>query len=158
MPYDVVNGINDPVLYGFSGGVSTKDLKTLQYVGYGNYTGSPCDAQNPVSGYVLTSPALSAGVYMVCTNDYKAIYNGHYLLKHSNLKWVPTNTTAMMTLPGTLMINPVRPFMFGRILYKGNFHIGKLHAGGGAYGLWLSTADGSLIFTTNYVYKSIHEV
>lgn len=88
---------------------------------------------------------------MVCTYDYKALYNGHFLLKHPNLKWVPTNTSAMMSLPGTLMINPVRPFMFGRIVYKGNYHIGKLHAGGGAYGLWLNTpVDGQLSFTTNF--------
>lgn len=146
----MVNGINDPVSYGFAGGVSTKDFNRFEYVGYDNSTGSGCAGISPVPGYILTSPASDAGVYITCTNDFKAS-NGFYLLEHPNLKWVPSDTTEMMSLPGTLMINPVKPYMFGRILYKGNYHIGKLHAGGGAYGLWLNTPfDGQLSFTTNF--------
>jgi hypothetical protein len=141
LPYDVTNHVNDPELYGFIGGVSYQDFTTPQYVGYGNFDDS-CSNENPAPGYILTSPVSSAGAYLPCDMDYKTIVNVHYLLKHPHLNWVPTNANDMMTVSGVLKLNIGFSFMYSRFLYKGNYHIGKLHAGVGNENFFAFTADG----------------
>ena len=150
MPYDVQYGISDPDLYGVAGGVSYKDFKTPQFVGYGNFTTPRCQIQNPGAGYILTKPASEAGAYFPCVQDYHSLVNVHYLLRHSNLKWIPTDSSAMMSVPGVITIGSDVPFFFGRVLLDGNYHIGKVHAGAGAFGIWLNAANGALDFTSNY--------
>jgi hypothetical protein len=57
--------------------------------------------------------------------------NAYYLLNHPNLDWVDTNTTEMTKIPDVIWLARYQqlPFMVGRTIYKGEWTLGKAHAG-----------------------------
>lgn len=128
MPYDIVNDVTTPERFGFQGGIHYKDNVTKQFVGLGD--GSSCGGQNPVPCHILTFGV--PGCYIACGGperfDNKSTVK--YLQAHPLLTWVPTDNTAMMSVSGTLKISGTTSFMFGRVLYKGYYQVGKIHTPG----------------------------
>lgn len=147
-PYEPVFELNAPEQYGFAGGVFYEDNST-EYVGYGNFPGSPCSGQSPAPGFILTKPS-KPGIYMSCFpgnqySDQTAIY----LYNHPLLRWVPTNNVAMMTDPASLKISGnVWAFLFGRVLYNGFYHVGKIDGTSNVLTLWVTTSTGERSFNT----------
>jgi hypothetical protein len=140
VPYDTVNDIQGPELNGFQGAVHFIDGKSKQFVGYGK----SCGDQTKSPGYILTNSS-APGCYMACGALYYDKVNAFYLLAHSDLKWVPTDLKAMYNVKGTLKTSDGRLyFMFGRIMYKGFYTLGKIHH-----------TTGSSFFIQNE-YESIH--
>lgn len=139
MPYDPVNGKNDPVRYGFKAGKYYKDGST-QYVGFGGFKGY-CEIQSQVPAAIQLTP--KPGAYMSCLNrPYVDKKTAHYLLKHPDLQWVKTNNKDMHSLQNALKVNPAptEHFLFGRIKIDGEYRLGKVEARGGINewdGLWV---------------------
>lgn len=74
-----------------------------------------------------------------------------YLVKHQDLKWVSTNTTAMLNVPGTLSVsNPTFKFLFGRVMYEGRYYLGKLAAGQSDFNMYIETTSGYKEFSTGF--------
>ena len=149
-PYDPVFERNAPELYGFAGGVFYEDNST-EYVGYGNYEGTSCSNQSPAPGFILTKPS-KAGLYLSCspTNQFSKC-SGIYLYKHPQLRWVATNSVAMMTDPATLKRNgSFTVHLYGRILYNGFYHVGKVDGRSSQLTLWVVTSTGEKSFTSGF--------
>lgn len=132
VPYDPVNAVSAPEVNGFQGGVHYADNVTKQFVAYCD--GTPCSNQNPVSCCLRL--VNGPGCYVTCGGglkfDNKSV---KYLLNHPQLTWVKTDTTAMQSLPNVLQVSGNGGiFFFGRVLYQGNYQVGKTHAGPPAVG------------------------
>lgn len=94
LPYDTVNGLQDPAKYGFPAATSYIDNST-QYIGFGTFPfGMPCTYQSP--GYISTNPS-APGIYITClTQKINGMFNemfyfkdnSYYLLNHPDLQWV----------------------------------------------------------------------
>lgn len=84
----------------------------------------------------MTNPP---GVVLAAVGEVLDNKTSFYLLNHPSLTWVATNNTDMMTLPNTLKLNAGGswPYFYGRVMYNGSYRVGKLHAGGGAFGFWV---------------------
>lgn len=135
MAYDTVNNPNGPAMNGFAAGIYMKDNST-QFVGYGHYPStSPLFVTSPSSTFILLNPpgALMSGGNGTLDNT-----KAFYLLNHPSLTWILTNQTEMMNLPNTIKLNlGTYPYFFGRVMYNGSYRVGKVHAGNGAFGLWI---------------------
>lgn len=145
--FDTLNKPNDPVKYGFAGGVYYKDGAT-QYVGYGSFV-DMCLHENPTPAGISPNPA---GGYMTCSSQpYTDKYTAYYLLNNPNLKWVSTDKNAVKTLSGVLKTSGSTSLYFGRVLVDGQYRFAKVHSHGVDYdGLWLETAAGEVKFETNF--------
>lgn len=148
MSYDPVNAVSAPEVDGFQGGVYYADNVTKEFVGYGD--GSSCANQNPVGCYIRT--VNGPGCYISCGGPERFDnLTAKYLLNHPQLTWVPTNTTAMRTLPNVLQISGNGwIFFFGRILYQGYYQVGKLHAGPGTFTLYIQEPSGATSYSTEF--------
>lgn len=137
-----------PDVNGFQGGIYYADNVTKEFVGYGN--AAPCGNQNPASGNIRT--VNNPGCYITCGGgehfDNKTAY---YLLNHSQLTWVPTDTTKMRTLPGVLQVSGSGwIFAFGRVLYRGYYQIGKLHFGPSMFMFYIEGPSGYIGYSTGF--------
>ena len=88
--------------------------------------------QVPCPAYLTDNPAKPGG-YLSCFEVFYKTTQLFYLLNHSDLLWVNTNSTHMMTLPSPVKVDGGTPFYFGRIVENGFTYIGKLHAGNGNF-------------------------
>lgn len=140
-----MNDIKGPELNGFQGGIHFVDGKTRLYVGYG-YSGC---GQSMSPGYIITNSS-APGCYMACGGLYYDKSQVYYLVAHPKLTWVPTDLKAMYNVPGTLKISDGRwPFMFGRILYKGFYTLGKIHHTTES-SFYIQNEETSIPFTTGF--------
>lgn len=122
---------------------------SAEYVGYGNATS--CRNQAPCPAVISTNPT-APGAYMTCSfgNVYDRT-SAYFLANHPDLAWVPTNIISMFSVANPIKINGgLWPFMFGRVLINGRYSIGKIHAGNGAYGLYVQGSSGELLFKYDY--------
>jgi hypothetical protein len=104
-----------------------------------------------MTGYILTNPS-KPGVYLSCATG--LIYNkndAYYLLNHPDLKYVPTNGTAMLTEPGVLRLNGT-PWksMFGRYNYQGQYYIGKVVYEKIDGSIWFATPIGEISLKSGF--------
>lgn len=86
------------------------------------------------------------------TSEYLDNTTSFYLLNHPSLTWVSTNSSAMMNLPNTIKLNMAGawPYFYGRALHNGAYRVGKVHAGGGFFGLWIWTGSGETSFSSGF--------
>jgi hypothetical protein len=131
-----------------------QDGKTKQYVGYGDATKSgPCGSQTECPGFINTISS-GPGCYMACSHQ--LMYDkttSFYLLNHSNLVWIPSNTTAMRTLSGAIEVGTITatPFLIGRIKSNGFWTIGKIYNGGaGGYDFYIHAGGKCVPYTTGF--------
>jgi hypothetical protein len=148
LPYDPIKDAKTLELYGFQGGISSTDRITKQYVGYG----SSCEDQDPVPCSIETRLNSTSGCFISC--DSQEIFDNKtafYLRSHPNLAWIPINLDSresnflhkLIEIPGLIkMTGGAWPFLFGRIVYLGNYQIGKVYAGAGRIGLDPNIANG----------------
>jgi hypothetical protein len=150
MPYDTSNGINDPELYGFEGGVD-QDAATKQYVGYGDLEKGGCGPPFGKCPGIITTVPTGPGCYMPCgTLGYDAT-TPFYLHNHPDLEWVLTDTTAMKTLAGAIPIGTTVPFLFGRMKQDGLWTLGKVNNGGaGGYKFYMDVNGQSAGFDSGF--------
>lgn len=100
---------------------------------------------------ISTNPT-APGAYMTCYDgDVYDKTSAFFLANHPDLAWVPTNIISMFSIANPIKINGgLWPFMFGRVLINGRYSIGKIHAGNGAYGLYVRSSSGVLRFNYDY--------
>lgn len=128
MPFDTTNGLTDPELYGFAGGID-QDGETKQYVGYGNAEREGC-ANQPKCPGIITTVETGPGCYMTCGGILYDASTPFYLVNHPNLEWVATNITAMQTLTEAISIGTTVKLLFGRMQLDGLWTLGKVQNGG----------------------------
>jgi hypothetical protein len=57
----------------------------------------------------------------------------------------------MQTIPGKIKLIGSLPFGFGRVMYKGNYHLGKIHFTPSSLGLYISPQGGGFAkYTTGF--------
>lgn len=122
----------------------------IQYIGYGSFPKPTiCNDKNQImaSGPILLSPP---GAHLVCGKVNIDRTSAYYLRDHAKLKWVATNSTELLKVPGTLKLDGGKhfQFMFGRVSQGGAYRVGKLHAGPNDFGLWYEKNNGES--ATNY--------
>lgn len=135
-----------PELYGVVGGV-TFDNKT-QYIGFGrNFCGYP--AQIPCPAYIQTEKP--AGAYTFCANTTNFDDNqAFFLLNHTDLRWVDTNSTHIKSIPTILKVTGLYySFAIGRSFLKGQYRVGKVHLNRLAIGLRIKSEVGKGAFYNN---------
>lgn len=137
--YDAINARTDPDCHGFAGGIDYDG--TEQFVGYGD--NKVCN-QIPSSGFISTGHGnKSAGAYLPCCPLSFDNETAFYLLKHPNLKWVPTNAETKFQHKNAVTIEGNYKFAFGRVYYEGEYRLGKLHYDIPDNQLYLMRAGGS---------------
>lgn len=103
VPYDPINGKNDPEKWGVPGGYSADG--SIQYVAYGN--GKSCGKMDKCPGYINT---VSGECRMPCQIGKKEIYDNnpatcYYLTWSPNLEWQTTTPAKADRIPGVLTRN-----------------------------------------------------
>lgn len=147
LPYDTVNKISHPMIYGFQGGVHFKDNLTKEYVGYGG----PCsNGENPVPGYIDVNQT-KPGCFIECNPEMYDNQGIYYLLYHPDLAYVPTDINTTQNIPGVLKLTASQTYLYGRVKYLGAYHLGKVVTVASALGLYIDGSSGSFIkYTTGF--------
>lgn len=143
------NLLRRPDIYGFRGGTEYDGSPT--YVGYGN--NDDCTPkQNPCPGYILLNTEFPS-VRMTCSSFNGMTFDSkdsHYLLNHPNLKWVNTNISDLMNIDDALTIeSQYWKFMFGRILFRGEYRLGKVQLNNykrNKMGLYISQSNFDVLY------------
>lgn len=115
---------------------------------FGNAASCNNQHQAPCS---LTITGSSPGCNIPCGST--QVYDGKtsfYLLSNANLHWVPTDATNLVNIPNAIKVLGPFNFMFGRILYNGNYILGKVQAGNGIYNFQTVTSNGQIQNTTGF--------
>lgn len=135
-----------PRILGVVGGINFDN--TPQYVGYGD-SGCLRPPQNPCPGFIsLDSSSLAVGTYMSCGSGIRYGGDNAYFLKnHKNLRWIDSNNQDMLTQWEAIrIVGKTWSFMVGRIMYEGDYRMGKVNYNNDIYGFYMIDENGNEIF------------
>jgi hypothetical protein len=129
LPYDPINGKNDPEKWGVAGGYNYKDGE-IQYVASGN--AESCARMTTCPGYIsITDPA---GCYMSCQKYRNETFDNSpstcsYLAYHPDLVWVTTTPSKADKVPGVLSRNVGTRWylLYARLCTNDVLTVGRVH-------------------------------
>lgn len=115
-------------------------------MGYGRSCGGqievPCNIETTTS---------KKGCYFSCNTERVDNKTSYFLVRHPNLIWIPTDSNRVNSITDTIKINGGKnPLMFGRVMYKGNYQLGKVHAQSGRYRLTIQGQGGEISFINGF--------